>query len=260
MIGKHLFQKIIRSLRLLLLVMTPSSLVWGETLPAKKVKVALIYTITTPELKEDVVREIRKELGDQVEILSYEDPSVFKESEVHGYVTARAAAKLIGMYMKAVEEGAEVILSICSTVADATCAMRDAAAYIGVPMIMINEEMCREAVRTGNRIAVMATFPTALAPTKNILQRVAREMGKQIEIIEVLVENGFGLEQESFKKLMAEKAGEIVNQADVILFAQGSMAYCEEYIAGLYHKVVLSNPRFGAKAVKSALMEKGLVR
>ncbi|MCC8134757.1 MAG: hypothetical protein LIP04_15170 [Tannerellaceae bacterium] len=255
---KGWLQKIIIGLGIWILA--AYSVAAGNPIPENKIKVALIYTITTPELKEDVVREIKNELGGQVEIVSYEDPSVFEESKVHGYVTSKAAARLIGMYMKAAEEEAEVILSICSTVADVTYAMRDAAAYIGVPVIMINEDMCREAVRSGERIAMMATFPTALAPTKNTLQRVAREMGKQIDIIDVLVENGFGLEQESFKMLMAEKAGEIADQADIILFAQGSMAYCEAYIAGLYNKVVFSNPRFGAKAVKSALIEKGTIQ
>ena len=35
------------------------------------------------------------------------------------------------------------------------------------------------------------------------------------------------------------------------------MAYCEAYIAGLYHKPVLSSPRFGAAALRAALVAKG---
>jgi hypothetical protein len=58
---------------------------------------------------------------------------------------------------------------------------------------------------------------------------------------------------------MAQKAGEIANDVDVILFAQGSMAYCEGFIAGEYNKTVLSSPRFGAIALRDALIAKGIL-
>lgn len=236
------------------------SILYGQTGLDKKVKVALIYTVTTPELKEDMEREVREQLGNDVEMLIYEVPSVFEEIRTAGYVTAAPAARLIATYMNAVEAGADAVLSICSTVADIAYSMQDAAKYIGVPIVMINEEMCREAVRRGEQIAVMATFPTAIAPTKNTLLRVAREMGKPIEVREVLVEGGFSLDQEQFKALMEAKAGEVAEQTDVFLFAQGSMAYCEKYIADMYHKTVLSNPYFGAKALKDALVAKGCLK
>ena len=217
----------------------------------KTVKVALIYTVTTPELKEDMLREVKKELGN-VEIMNYEIPSVFEEIKSTGYVTALPAARLIGIYMKAIEDGADAILSICSTAGDIAYSMQDAAKYIGVPIIIVNEEMCREAVRTGTKIALMATFQTSIDPTLNIISRVSREMGKHVETREVIVEGGFGLAPEQFRMLMAAKAKTVADWADVIIFTQGSMAYCEEYIANMYHKVVLSNLRFGAKALKTA--------
>jgi len=225
----------------------------------KEVKIALIYTVTTPELKEDVVREIRGQLGNDIELLTYEVPEVFKAIEKAGYVEAAPAARMIGTYMKAIEDGADAILSICSTAGDIAYSAQDVAQYTGVPIIMVNEEMCREAVRRGKKIALMATFPASLAPTKNTLQRVSREMGKQIEITEVLVEGGFGLDPEQFKALMAEKAKPIADRVDIILFTQGSMAYCEKYLAELYGKEVLSNPYYSAKALKEALIDKGLI-
>lgn len=105
----------------------------------------------------------------------------------------------------------------------------------------------------------MATLPTTLNPTKNTILRVAREMNRQVELVDALVDGGFGLDQEQFKDLMSEYAGTIADKVDVILFAQGSMAYCEEYIHEKYGKVVLSSPRFGAAALKDALVKKGLM-
>ncbi len=223
-------------------------------------KVGLAYTSTTPELIELVEREVKKQLGEDVELLSSQDPSILAEVRDAGYVFASPAARLVEMYMKQVSEGADAILNICSSVGEVADAVQDLARYLGVPIVRIDEEMCREAVRLGSRIGVMATLPSTLIPTTNTIHRVAREMGKKVETVDILVDGAFGLDQENFKRLMAEYAEKAADQVDVILFAQGSMAYCEEYIAELYHKTVLSSPRFGAAALKKALVEKGAIK
>jgi Asp/Glu/hydantoin racemase len=162
--------------------------------------------------------------------------------------------------MEAVEASADAMLSICSSVGDVVHSVQDLAKYIGVPIVMVNEEMCREAVRKGNKIAIMATLPTSIEPTKNIILRVAREMGKHVEVISVLVDGAYGLEQEQFKARLTTEADKIAGQADVIVFAQGSMAYCEKLVAERFKKTVLSNPYFGVKALKEALINKGLLK
>lgn len=224
-----------------------------------RMKVALVYTSTTPELIELVEQEVGKVLPADAIVLSYQDPSILADVRDAGYVTALAAARLTGMYMTAVSDGADAILNLCSSVGEVADAAQPMAKYIGIPIVRVDEEMCREAIRKGNKIAVMATLSTTLEPTKNTIRRVAREMGKQITLIDALVEGAFGLDQDQFKNLMAKKAEEIADQADVILFAQGSMAYCEAYIADKYNKTVLSSPRFGAVALKDALAIKGLM-
>lgn len=221
--------------------------------------VALVYTSTTPELIELVEEEVGKVLPKDAKVLSYQDPSILSEVRDAGFVTAPAAARLVALFMRAIQEGADAILNLCSSVGEAADAAQSMAKYIGVPIVRVDEEMCREAVRKGNKIAVMATLPTTLEPTKNTILRVAREMGKQVTLIDALVEGAFGLDQEQFKTLMADKASEVVDEADVILFAQGSMAYCEEYIAKKYSKMVLSSPKFGAAALKESLISKGLM-
>ena len=228
----------------------------GDSLP--KIKVALIYTGTSPELIEYTEREIREQLGDDVGLMVYAVPSVLEEVRKVGYVTAAPAAKMIRTYMEAVEAGADAVLSICSTMGDVAYSVQDVAKYLGVPIVIVNEEMCREAVRRGEKIAVMATLPTSIAPTKNIIARVSREMGKQVAVIEVLVDGAYGLDREQFQARMLEEAAKIADQVDVIVFSQGSMAYCEKLIADQFHVTVLSNPHYGAKALKAALVEKGL--
>lgn len=218
-------------------------------------KVGLIYTSTTPELIELVEQEVKKQLGEDVELYSLQDPSVLADVREAGYVTTAPAARLIGMYMKAAEEGVDAMLNLCSSVGEVADSVQDVAKYIGVPIVRVDEEMCREAVRKGQRIGVMATLPTTLEPTKGTILRMARECGKHVELVNCLVDGAFGLDQAR----MTEMAATIADQVDVIVFAQGSMAYCEEYIAEKFGKVVLSSPRFGAAELKKALEKKGTI-
>ena len=106
----------------------------------------------------------------------------------------------------------------------------------------------------------MATLPTTLEPTKNTVKRVAREMNKKVTIVDSLVEGAFGIDQETFLNMMAEYAGKIIDQVDVIVFAQGSMAYAEPVLSEKYGKPMLGSPRFGAVALRKALEMKGIIK
>ena len=211
------------------------------------------------ELIELVEQEVKKQLGDDVELYSLQDPSILADVRAAGYVTTAPAARLIGMYMKAAEEGVDAMLNLCSSVGEVADSAQDVAKYIGVPIVRVDEEMCREAVRKGQRIGVMATLPTTLEPTKGTILRMARECNRHVELVDCLVDGAFGLDQDQFKARMTEMAGTIADKVDVIVFAQGSMAYCEQYIADKFGKVVLSSPRFGAAELKKALEKKGTI-
>ena len=223
-------------------------------------KAALVYTSTTPELIELVEKLVKEALPQGTEIASYQDPSILAEVREKGYVTVPPAARLVGVYTKAMSEGADAILNICSSVGEVADSAQSFAKYTGIPIVRIDEEMCREAVRLGNRVGVVATLSTTLAPTKNTVLRVAREMNKHVELVDALVDGAFGLDQEQFKKLMTEYCTKIKDQVDVILFAQGSMAYCEEYIHEKLGIPVLSSPRFGAQELRKALLAKGMIK
>ncbi|MEA5151213.1 MAG: aspartate/glutamate racemase family protein [Oscillospiraceae bacterium] len=222
-------------------------------------KVGLIYTSTTPELIELVEREVKKQLGDGVELFSLQDPSILADVRAAGYVTAAPAARLIGMYMQAAEAGVDAMLNLCSSVGEVADSAQDLARYIGVPIVRVDEEMCREAVRLGCRIGVMATLPTTLEPTKSTIARVAREAGKHVELIDCLVDGAFGLDQAQFRARLTEAAADIADRVDVVVLAQGSMAYAEPHLESVYGKPFLGSPRFGAAELKKALQRKGCI-
>ena len=164
------------------------------------------------------------------------------------------------MYMKAAEEGVDAMLNLCSSVGEVADSAQDVAKYIGVPIVRVDEEMCREAVRKGQRIGVMATLPTTLGTHQGHHPahgpRVQQARGTGGLSGGRCIRSGI---EDQFKARMTEMAGTIADKVDVIVFAQGSMAYCEQYIADKFGKVVLSSPRFGAAELKKALEKKGTI-
>ena len=102
-------------------------------------KVALVYTSTTPELIELVEKEVGDVLPRETEVASYQDPSILAEVRDAGYVTAPLAARLVGMYMTAVSEGADAILNLCSSVGEVADAAQDIARYTGIPIVRVDE-------------------------------------------------------------------------------------------------------------------------
>lgn len=222
-------------------------------------RVALVYTVTTPELKADVERALRESVGADVEFLVYEVPEAFNEISEADYVVPHAAARIAATYMQAAEDGADAVLSICSTVEDVAYAMQDAARFVGVPVVMVNDAMCREAVRRGGTVAVVATFPCSIAPTRRTLERAAREAGCRIEVREVVIDGGFGMERGRFERLLAERIAAEASDADIVIFTQGSMAYVGGSVSRALGVPVLTNPVFSAHAVAEALAAKGLV-
>ena len=222
-------------------------------------KGGLIYTSTTPELIELVEQEVKKQLGSDVELFSLQDPSILADVRAAGTVTTAPAARLIGMYMQAAQEGVDAMLNLCSSVGEVADCAQNVAKFIGVPIVRVDEEMCREAVRLGKRIGVMATLSSTLEPTKGTVKRVAREMGKQVELVDCLIDGAFGLDQEQFKQRLTEAAKTIVNDVDVFVLAQGSMAYAEDHLRSVFGKPFLGSPRFGAAELKKALQAKGSI-
>ncbi len=222
-------------------------------------KAGIVYTSTTPELIELVNREVKAQLGEGAEIASYEDPSILAEVREAGHVTAGAAARLVSMFMQATSDGADAILNCCSSVGEVADAAVSIGKYTGVPIVRIDEEMCREAVRLGARIGVLATLPTTLEPTKNTIKRVAREMNRDVVLVDGLIDGAFGIDQEQFKQMLWAKTEEIMDETDVILLCQGSMAYAEDYLHEKSGRPVVSSPRFGAQALREAMERKGLM-
>lgn len=216
-------------------------------------KVAAVYTSTTPQLIEMLNSSLKGQLaGMDAQIQSYQDPSILQEARDHGHVTPGCARRLMDLYEQAVRDGATILLNVCSSVGDVAKLAQPLYEMAGVRFVRIDEDMALQAVKGADRIGVVATLPTTMQPTVRLVRDCAARLGKEVVTVEALVDGAFGLDEEQFKQRLIEAGLSVKGQVDALLFAQGSMAYAEEAVSKAVGLPVYSSIRFGAAAVRAA--------
>ncbi len=219
-------------------------------------KLAVVYTVTTPELTAGIDGELRKNLdGIPVEIASYQDASILQEARDNNGLTPGCARRLVKLYEQGVNDGAKLLLNVCSSVGEVAKRAKPLYELCGTAFIRIDEAMAAEAVRTAGRIGVVATLSTTLNPTKQLIQDCAAAQGKEVVLVDALAEGAFGLNPEQFTRKLVETGAKVRDRVDVLLFAQGSMAYAERDVSEALGVPVFSSIRFGARAVADRVRE-----
>ena len=91
-------------------------------------------------------------------------------------------------YKMAVDLGADYILNTCSSVGEIASAARN---ILETPILKIDEPMAKQAVRNFQKIAVLATLPTTLKPTINLIKSQAQILGKSVTVIDGLAKGAY---------------------------------------------------------------------
>jgi Asp/Glu/hydantoin racemase len=145
-------------------------------------------------------------------------------------------------------------LNTCSSVGDV---VEHAQWFIPVPIFRIDKPMAEKAVIAGNRIGVLATLPTTLAPTVRLVASTAAAIQRGVEIVEGLAEGAFAAlvsgHPDKHDDILLETARLVSDSVDVIVLAQGSMARMEKKIGEATGKPVFSSPESGVLAIKDFL-------
>lgn len=149
--------------------------------------------------------------------------------------------------------GADAILSACSTVGEIS---EEADRRLKTPVYRIDEAMAGKAVEMGTVISVFATLRSTLNPTVRLIERKAREAGRQVRINTVLVESAYEALQQGDKELHDRKIREAVaaglSESEAVVLAQASMAAA---ISGDCEgkEKILTSPRLGMEQLKKRL-------
>jgi Asp/Glu/hydantoin racemase len=172
-----------------------------------------------------VFQELCKQYIPHVNVFNIVDDSLIKQVISRGELRADTARRVVNYAGSAESAGADYIMFTCSSIG---AAVEAAADLTQVPVLRVDQPMADQAVATGSRIGVIATLPTTLAPTSDLVQRRAAVVGKDIQLKAVLCEGAFealmGGNPALHDQMVAKALKELSTQVDVIVLAQASMA------------------------------------
>lgn len=215
------------------------------------IKVVAVHTAMA--LVEPLTK-IFKEVLPEVKLNHIADDSLIQEVIANNKVTPAVRRRLLANYMAAADSGADVIFNCCSSVGDVADLGNEIAP---VPVFRIDYPMAMEAVTSAKRIAVISTLSTTLDPTRRLLERCAKEAGRDVVLVDGLADGAFAAGQsgdgETHDRLIAEAAMKIVDKVDLFVLAQGSMARMEKKLSEMTGKPVLSSPVSGVRGLRKFL-------
>ncbi|MFV5693396.1 aspartate/glutamate racemase family protein [Flavobacterium sp. LT1R49] len=194
-------------------------------------------------------QQLSSEFLKGVETFNIVDDSLIKDVIKKGKLMPNTAARVVSHVQAAEAAGADVILVTCSSIG---VAIETAATLSGVPVIRVDQAMADEAVQISNKIGVIATLPTTLEPTSDLVRRRAELAGKNVTITAKLCEGAFEAlmsgEAAKHDEMVAEALKELMKEVDVIVLAQASMARVVDSLSAEEKLVpILASPAIAMK-------------
>jgi Asp/Glu/hydantoin racemase len=185
-------------------------------------KLGLLHTSAT---LVPIFEQLCKAKLPSVSVFNLVDDSLIKDVIAHGQLRPRTARRVAQHIAAAEDAGADFILVTCSSIG---AAVETAAELASVPVLRVDQPMADRAIAMARRIGVIATLPTTLQPTADLLRRRAVAAGKQIAMTTRLCEGAFDAlmsgDAETHDSMVSSALRELASQVDVIALAQASMA------------------------------------
>ena len=213
-----------------------------------------IAIIETSAVSSAELNALCKEIMPDVKIWEIIDNSLIAEVNANGGVTSGVRRRMISYYENAQSLGVDAILNQCSSVGEVAESCKS---IVDVPIVRIDEAMARKAVSLGKKIGLVATVSTTVGPSRRLIEKMAEEAGKEIEIEEHLVAGAMMLLMETGDKdrhnaMVLGEVEKAAESCDVVVLAQGSMTVLLPLL-GHIKVPVLSSPRLGIEYMKEVL-------
>lgn len=215
---------------------------------------ALIHTSMVFINVETMMQDLYKEIMPDVRLINIIDDSLLPDVMEVGKITPEVTSRMVDYIVAAEKTGADAILSLCSSLGPS---IDEARKHVKVPVIKIDDAMTELAAKSANKIGVMATVPTTLGPTVDLIKEKAEILKKSVEVTPCLVKGAFELlmsgDKDKHDSMVLESAKELAKTIDIIVFAQASMTRLAGYVSRAVEKDVLTSPRVGIEYTKSVL-------
>ena len=218
---------------------------------SKSIAIVQTSAVSSAELKA-----LCTELMPDVKVYQIIDDSLIPEVNANCGPTKAVKRRLYNYYMQAQSLGVDAILNQCSSVGEVADEIKP---FVDVPVVKVDEAMARKAVSMGKKIAMIATVQSTAGPSSRLIEAMAKEAGKEIELdirvvkdaMMILIEKG---DVETHNKMVIGEVEAAAKDNDVIVLAQGSMTVLLPHL-GHIEKPVLSSPRLGIEYLKQVIGE-----
>jgi Asp/Glu/hydantoin racemase len=212
-------------------------------------KIAMLHTSFVFVNVETQITDLLRELMPDDEVIHFVDSDVLATVMREGSISDDSDARMAHLAEAAERAGADVIFSACSSLGPA---IDRAKSHVHIPIVKIDDAMTLKAALTGTTIGVLATVPTTLPPTANLIRNHATDAGRDVTIITELAEGAFDALMRGDKprhdELVSAGAQALVTKGvDVIVLAQASMTRLTDALAAETGVPVLSSPRLGVE-------------
>ena len=216
-----------------------------------KKKVAVIHTFLYSV--EDLKKLFREKIP-EVEMINIIDDSLLQEMLNNDGMTKAVARRVTQYALIAESMGVDAILNQCSSVGEAVDIVKN---LINIPYVKIDEPMAREAVRLGNKIAVIATAVSTIGPTSRLVENVAKETNRDVVVNKYFAAGAYEAllqenDREKHNQIVTGTIEKASKEHDVIVLAQGSMYHLLPLLKHI-KKPVLTSLESGVEQLRTVL-------
>jgi len=217
-------------------------------------RVGMLHTSFVFIQVETMINDLFREILPDVQVLHFVDSEVLDAVQRAGHVTPEATRRMTYLALAAEAAGVDAIFSACSSLGPA---IDVAALFVNCPVVKIDQAMARMAAERFERIGVLATVPTTIAPTCDLIRSQATELGKTVQVVPRLCEGAFQVlmagDRDRHDRMVLEGAQALAPQVQVIVLAQASMTRLAPQLAQATGLEVLSSPRMGIEHLGQVL-------
>ncbi|GAB3598117.1 aspartate/glutamate racemase family protein [Microbacterium tumbae] len=210
-------------------------------------KIAMLHTSFVFLNVDTQIQDLVADLLPGDELIHFVDSEVLADVVKDGGVNESSTERMVHLAQAAERAGADVIFSACSSLGPAIDVAKE---RVHVPIIKVDDAMTRDAAAEGGRIGVLATVPTTLGPTADLIRSHGGD--KPVEVVEKLAAGAFdvlmGGDREKHDAMVKAAAAELIEDGvDRIVLAQASMARLADELAEATGVPVLASPRRGVE-------------
>jgi Asp/Glu/hydantoin racemase len=219
-------------------------------------RIAVLHTSFVFIDVEPVFKNLFSELLPDVQVIDFVDSDVLAAVNRDGGINQSHIRRMVHLAQAAEDAGVDLIFSACSSLGPS---MDVARKMVKTPVIKIDDAMTQKAVERANTIGVMATVPTTLGPTIDLLNQQAEIQHKTIQVKPHLVDGAWNIlmsgDRPRYENMVLDGAKTLAPQVELIVLAQASMSRLAPMLANKTGMQVLSSPRLAVEYVKSLLAE-----